>query len=243
MKGVGVNLLRPALLKQSGLEGSSAGDYTSLPIVAQSIEVFEKYSHKYDSWYERHPITAMNELRVVEALSLRGYGLEIGVGSGWFASRIGVSVGLDPSLSMLRLAKARGVEAVQGVGEELPFRDEGFDYVLVVVTLCFAEDPLQLLLEARRVLKKRGVLAVCIVPRDTVWGQYYVELGRKGHPFYSIASFYSLDETYRMMWQAGLGGLSHIGSLSYTPFDQPELEEPRPGFKGGFTCIRGVKPG
>ncbi len=49
---------------------------------------------------------------------------------------------------MLKLAKERGIQVIQGVGEELPFRDGTFDFVLIVVTFCFVENPVNILREA-----------------------------------------------------------------------------------------------
>jgi Methyltransferase domain len=66
---------------------------------------------------------------------------EIGVGSGRFAAALGVEVGLDPAAAPLALGASRGVRVVQGVGERLPFRSGVFGAVLVIVTVCFADDP------------------------------------------------------------------------------------------------------
>ena len=207
----------------------------------RAISVFDKYSYRYDSWYSRNIVTALNELKAVAALGFSGLGLEIGVGSGWFASRLGVEFGVEPAPSMASMARERGVEVVLSVGEHLPFRSEVFDYVLIIVTLCFVEHPLAVLAEAYRVLRLGGGVGVCIVPRDTPWGEYYSILGERGHPFYSVARFYSLGEVYEMMEKTGFRGLSHIGVLRYGPRDEPVEEEPLAGFKGGFTCIRGYK--
>ena len=207
-----------------------------------SASVFDRYAERYDAWYARNRLIAESEARAVEALGLKGFGLEIGVGSGWFASRIGVDVGVDPAIEMLRLAKKRGIDVVQGVGELLSFRSNVFDYVLVVVTLCFADNPLALLREAWRVVRREGRIGVCIVPLDTPWGVFYEEKKREGHVFYSVARFYTLSEVIEMLENTGFTVEGYVGVLSYSPFEKPRLEEPRWGLKAGFTCIRAVKP-
>ncbi|MGB3944604.1 MAG: methyltransferase domain-containing protein, partial [Methanothrix sp.] len=56
----------------------------------------------------------------------------MGVGTGRFAAPLGISVGLDPSLPMMEVARKRGVLCVRGVAERLPFRDGAFDLLLMV---------------------------------------------------------------------------------------------------------------
>jgi len=55
---------------------------------------------------------------------------------------------------MLRVARRRGIEVVHGVGEFLPFRSCSVDYTLVVVTICFADDPQELLRETARIVRR-----------------------------------------------------------------------------------------
>mgnify|MGYP001772639094 CR=1 FL=1 len=77
-------------------------------------------------------------------------------------------IGLDPAENPLKIASERGFLPVNGYGEELPFRDNAFDTVLVIMTLCFGENPLTLLLEAYRVCRRGEKIIVCIVPRNSV---------------------------------------------------------------------------
>jgi len=87
---------------------------------------------------------------------------------------------------MLKFASAYGIKIVRAVGEHLPFKDEAFDFTLLTVTICFLDSPKEAILEARRVLRRRGELAVCIVPRDSSWGKEYMKKGEAGHTFYTL---------------------------------------------------------
>jgi len=50
------------------------------------IEPFEKYTQKYEDWFERNRFAYESELQAVRAmLPKEGIGVEIGVGSGKFA--------------------------------------------------------------------------------------------------------------------------------------------------------------
>lgn len=202
--------------------------------------IFDALAERYDKWYEEHRITAENELRLLTSMlgTDPGKCLEIGVGTGWFASRLRCRYGIDPAYKMLEHASRRGIDVVLGRGERLPFRSSVFDTVLLIVTLCFVDDPLLILEEAVRVLRKEGRLITCIVPRDSVWGKYYTRKSREGHVFYSKAKFYTVRETVSLIRHTGLTPRLIHGTLTYSPFDNPVPEEPRK-YRGGegFVCI------
>ena len=122
----------------------------------------------YDAWYETTKgkailATEVGALRpLIEAFPQPR--VEVGVGTGRFAEAIGVGFGLDPSHEALRLARRRGILAVVGSGEAVPFAGGRFGTVLIAFTLCFLVDPAATLLEARRLLVGGGGLAVGFVP-------------------------------------------------------------------------------
>ena len=98
------------------------------------IEPFEAHTERYEAWFERHDAAYISELLALRPfVPLTGRGLEIGVGSGRFAAPLGVQVGIDPSRAMLDRARARGIEVLEGIAEDLPFADDSFDHALVVV--------------------------------------------------------------------------------------------------------------
>jgi ubiquinone/menaquinone biosynthesis C-methylase UbiE len=192
-------------------------------------------------------VTAENEVKLVK-LMVNGTPrpiLEVGVGTGYFAGKVGAEAGLDPSMKMLEIARMRGVGLlVRGVGEDMPFRDEVIGTVLIVVTLCFVDDPARVLEESFRVLRVGGVLVSCIVPRDSPWGEHYTRLGFEGHPFYSKARFLTLGEHEELIRASGFEIVESMGTLSYSPFEEPRLEEPSNEVRGkGFVCVKAIKGG
>lgn len=203
-------------------------------------EPFERLYSRYDSWFSRNAVTAGNEVKAL-LRAVEGAGrpcVEVGSGTGFFTSRLGC-LGVEPSVNMARLALGRGVQSVQGRAEALPLRDSSVGAVIFVVTLCFISDPVAAVAEASRVLARGGLLVSCIVTRSSPWGQHYMGLGRAGHPFYSLAKFYDVDEVESMAVSAGLMPEGHFATLTYGPLDEPREEEPRP-YTGveGFVCSR-----
>jgi ubiquinone/menaquinone biosynthesis C-methylase UbiE len=86
--------------------------------------------------------------------------LEVGSGRGELAERIANELGarvvaVDQSERMVELTAARGVEAIVGQVEDLPFRDGVFDCAVAAWMLYHAQDVHQALRELRRVLRRR----------------------------------------------------------------------------------------
>ena len=89
--------------------------------------------------------------------------LEVGPGRGEFAERIQVEVGarviaVDQSERMVELTQARGVEAVVGDVQDLPFGDGVFDCAVAAWMLYHVPDLDRALLELRRILREGGTL-------------------------------------------------------------------------------------
>ncbi len=94
--------------------------------------------------------------------------LEIGIGSAlnlpFYAPEVSEVIGVDPSPALVSIARKRQsglpfrFEVIEGTGERLPLEDASFDTVLTTWSLCSVGDPIQVLLEARRVLRPGGKL-------------------------------------------------------------------------------------
>lgn len=156
--------------------------------------VFEELAGEYDRWYDDHAEVYAAELRTLRpAVPSSGRGLEAGIGSGRFAGPLGIGYGIDPSRELLRMAKGRGVEVVQGEGEHLPYRTGAFDYVLMMTVICFVPDPLPLFREAFRVLKPGGELVAGFLEREGEIAVRYQQEKTKGR-FLRHARFPSVEE-------------------------------------------------
>jgi len=198
--------------------------------------VFDRFVKKYDAWYDKNKFAYLSELEALrKILPNKGKGLEIGVGTGRFAVPLGIKFGVDPSKRMLEFAKARGIKVELGSGEDLSFNRASFDYVVIIITLCFVKDPLKVLKETKRVLRKNGKLIIGIIDKDSFLGEFY---HTKQNIFYRQAHLCSVKELASLLRQVGFEKISYFQTLFSLPGNITSIEKPQKGFgKGGFVVI------
>jgi ubiquinone/menaquinone biosynthesis C-methylase UbiE len=207
----------------------------------EKVAGYEKKWRQYDKWYDTHRSLHQTEIKALEKAMPSGWGLEVGVGTGRFASPLSVRYGLDPSFNMLQLAKQRDIKVVQGYGEELPFKKESFLFVLIVFTIEFVDDPSRFLKEAVRTIKKDGALVLGIIDRNSLWGEYY-EQKKAESKFYSAAHFLTPEEILEIFKDIGLEFDEAFQTLFQPPPDIKDIEQPKRGFgKGGFVVLKAAK--
>jgi SAM-dependent methyltransferase len=165
---------------------------------------FDVHTDDYERWFAEHAEFYDAELAAVDSLlpRERAGGLEVGVGTGKFAAPLGIPMGLEPSQAMADRAAALGIDVRSGIAEELPYPDSFFSYVLMVVTLCFVDDPLKAFREAFRVLKPGGFFINGFVDRESEIGRRYCAR-KETSVFYRDARFYSVAEVLDLLAQAG----------------------------------------
>src|SRR4030042_729611 len=120
-----------------------------------SKSVFDKYALEYDRWFDENKEVYHSELLALkEVIPANKKGLEVGVGTGRFAEPLGVEFGVEPSDAMALIALKRKIKVTKGFAEKIPFKDNSFDFVLFVTTICFLDDISKAFKEANRVLKE-----------------------------------------------------------------------------------------
>lgn len=206
------------------------------------IEPFELHHAEYENWFERHSLAYQSELAAVRRLvPMHGRGIEIGVGTGRFASPLGIDIGIDPSPKMREMARSRGLEVLGAVAEALPFKNASFAFALMVTTICFLRDAKTALREAYRVLNPSGSLIIGFIDKDGPLGISY--RGRKSESaFYSLATFYSVSEMVARLEEAGFKHFSFVQTLFHSLTELTDTEAVRAGYgQGAFVVVRAKK--
>jgi len=202
-------------------------------------KVFNKHAKNYDEWYEKNKYIYLSEVEALKIAILKDKkGLEIGVGTVRFAAVLGIEYRIDPSEEMLKIAQKRGIKTFLGYGEKLPFNDKEFDFVAIIITICFVRNPEKAIKEAKRVLKIGGKLIIGIIDKNSPLGQFYLEKKKQGHLFYKYANFYSVDEIVKMLEKYGFGNFKFYQTI-FKPIEEfKEVEMPKEGYgEGSFVII------
>lgn len=134
---------------------------------------FARHAAEWDRLRSLHTPDGPVEAALLAALGQGSLGalLDVGTGTGRIAEllspRADHVTGFDKSPEMLRLARTRlqdlpagQVDLVQGDFTALPFAPAGFDTVVFHQVLHYAQDPLAALIEAARVCREGGTIAV-----------------------------------------------------------------------------------
>ena len=174
---------------------------------------FDQQAQAYDRWFDAHAPLYQSEVNALRRFMPRmGQGIEIGVGTGRFSVPFGIRLGVEPSQAMAHVARERGNAVCQAMGEQLPFGDDLFDFVLPVTVMCFVSSVRVLLQEVRRVLKPGGRILVGFIDRNSALGQVY-EAHKANGKFYRVARFYSVADIADRVRQTGFGAMQFCQTI------------------------------
>jgi len=133
------------------------------------VDFFDQIAPVYDSWAGgQHGRIAARLVELVKPKKGQR-ALDVGTGTGLVAHLVaakvspGAVIGIDLSDRMLSIARSKQTKNTQFLGmaaERLVFRPQTFDLVTMGEALAYLADPGEALLEAHRVLRPRGRLAI-----------------------------------------------------------------------------------
>lgn len=206
------------------------------------IELFEENAKDYDAWYDEHHAVYQSELNAVKKFIYGGgiNGLEVGIGTGRFAVPLGIRTGIDAAQSMVTLSQGKGLNAIKGKAEALPYTDGRFEFVLMANVICFLDDLPKALKEAYRVIQNGGFIVVAFIEKNGIIAKSY-QKEKASNPFYKAAHFYTEKDVQQALKKAGFGDLE----FRQTIFDLKEdhFHEVKEGAdEGGYIVIKASKP-
>ncbi len=206
--------------------------------------VFNTRADEYDSWFEDSLLFAI-EAAAIKALAVpvTTPALEIGVGPGRFAQELGSDFGIDPAYEPLQIASGRDIKVCQAVGESLPFARDSFSRVSLFFTLCFVQDPGQVLREAHRVLQEDGHFLLGFVPSTSQWGKALLRKKEAKHPFYQYARFFTIEDLEILVQDSGFSIHNAMSTLYQDLESVDTMEAPNPGMDefAGFIVLHLTK--
>lgn len=205
---------------------------------------FETHVADYESWFESHYYVFETEMRAIsqqlQQLPENIQGIEVGVGTGQYASRLGIAEGVEPAEAMREVAKSRGLDVMDAYAEHLPYKDMHFDFVLFV-TICHLDSVLEAFKEAHRVLNHKGSIVVAFIDGHSPVAIKYGQK-RKRSVFYRHARFYSVGYVLEQLEKAGFKDPVITQTLFQDIDELTTIEEPVAGYgEGSFIVIRASK--
>lgn len=222
------------------------------------VSAFEEAAEDFDSWFNKNRVIFESELLAEKHFLVNPENaISIGVGSGLFASKLGIKYGVEPAKEMAELARNRGIEVKIGTAENVPFPNERFDTVLLSTVLSYVDDPQRAVNEAFRILKPGGYVVVSFLTREGSYAMMYDLAYHRGkhdpkispkHPypikFIRGTRWLSTGEITTLLQNAGFINLRYVQTLTKHPkYTNEEIEEPVDGYKkGDCIVVRGKKP-
>jgi ubiquinone/menaquinone biosynthesis C-methylase UbiE len=208
-----------------------------------SWKIFDSSFIQYDNWFDSDGKTVFeNELKALQLISpdesLKS--IEIGSGTGRFSKGLKIGFGIEPSFNMAKTSKKKGVSVIVAKGEELPIKDNSFEMVFFIFSLCFIDNANKALDEAYRILQKKGKIIIGFVPSESNLGKKYIQKKKEGHPYYKHSVFFSYIELKQMITKKGFKIIDNVFHLLS---DEKISEIPSQGVnqKANFLIIKAEK--
>ena len=204
------------------------------------IQGYESHAIEYDQWFTDNPEIRNAEIKAIKSLLPIGQGIEIGAGSGQFTLPLQIDTGIEPSPAMRNLAKAKGIDLIDGVAESLPIENGHFDFAIFITSTCFLDDPLKAYQEAARVTKDNGKILIAFLEKNSELGRAY-EKHKANSPFYCDATFYSYTDIESFLKQAGYKNFKSVQTV-LPENESQQTNDVLPGHgQGAFVVINAEK--
>lgn len=205
---------------------------------------FNEHIKEYEEWFDEYPFVYKSEVEAIREMLPKGEnltGVEIGLCTGRFSQALGIKEGIEPSFEMRKIAKSRGIDAIEAVAEVLPYNDQQFDFVLMNFCACNFEALHLPFKEAYRILKNKGSFIIAFVDQNSIIGRTY-EINKQENSFYKHSKFYSVEKVMFELHEAGFKQISICQTLFNDLDHIKEFEPSKPGYgEGSYIVLQAKK--
>lgn len=201
--------------------------------------LFDDNVDDYESWFQENENIFESEVNAIKVVLPYGKtAIEIGAGTGIFAQKLGIKIGVEPSTKMALKAKEKGIQIINAVAEDMPVPDKIFDFALMITVDCFLRSIEAAFTEVYRILKDDGYFIVAFIDKATPLGMKY-EKNKGGSKYYSSAHFHSASEIKDDLRESGF----NIVQTKQTIFSlENTLQQVKDGLgEGVFAVIKSKK--
>ncbi len=142
---------------------------------------------------------------------------------------------------MSEIARKRGIEVVGAIGEYHPFRNDYFDYILMVTTICFLDNVEKALKEVYRTIKPKKCLFIVFIDRNSLIGKIYEHYKQKS-AFYTVATFYLVEHILNFLSATGFTDYNFKQTIFHPLTEIDNVGPVKNGYgEGSFIVIKGIK--
>ena len=128
----------------------------------------------YHWWYVSRTNLLLSLIKLTKISSPRILDVGFGTGGNLLAlAKLGKAFGIDISDKAVEFSMKRGINHIcQSSAEKIPFKDKTFDIIACFDVLEHISEPVEMLLELRRVLKDEGKLIIMVPAFKALWSQH-----------------------------------------------------------------------
>ena len=200
------------------------------------MDLFTDDADRYEQWFQQNHHLFESELTAIkELMPPFRFAVEIGVGTGIFASHLGIKEGVEPSPEMTRIAISKGLSIIEGKAENLPLDDASYNLALMVTVDSFLTDINAAFSEIYRILKHNGTFIIAFIDADAPLGDIYKK-EKRNDKYYKNAVFHSAREIQWMLEKAGFTLIAAKQTI-FTLKNEPQPVRNNTG-EGLFAALR-----
>jgi SAM-dependent methyltransferase len=177
---------------------------------------------RYDDWFRANESIFESEARALEVQLPEGWerAVEIGCGTGLFAERLGVSLGVEPSDAMASRARERGLRVESGTAEDVPLADGSVDLAVLSGVVGYVDDLGATAAEAARVVEPGGDVVVGFLHADRGFAALYDRAVERGsYPDDAPADPYPLGMAAAATWRTADEVIDRLSAAGVEPVE------------------------